>query len=314
MIKKTLYFGNPAYLSAKNAQFLVRLPEVEKNNDLALNFKKECTASFPIEDVGVVIIDHPQITITHNLIEQLLKNNVALVTCDSHRMPTGLLLPLAGNVVQNERFRAQVDASEPLKKMLWQQTIKAKIGNQAEALNRFRDCNTDNMRTWEDAVRSGDPDNMESRAAVYYWREAFPTIKDFKRSREGDYPNNLLNYGYAILRSVVARSLVGAGLLPTLGIFHANRYNAYCLADDIMEPYRPFVDMLVFSIVDKFEGISELTNEIKAKLLTIPTLDVMINKRKSPLMIAMEQTTASLRLCFEQKQKKIKYPSFIPEC
>ena len=310
MIKKTLYFGNPAYLSLRNCQLVVRLPEVEKNADLSLIYKKESVATFAVEDIGVVILDHKQITITQGLLEHLLSNNVALVTCDSQRMPIGLMLPLDGNVVQNERFRAQLEATEPLKKNLWQQTVKAKIMNQAEVLKRNRLCNTKNMEYWADSVKSGDPDNYEARAAAYYWSEAFPDIEDFRRTREGIPPNNLLNYGYAILRAIVARSIVGAGLLPTLGIFHSNRYNAYCLADDIMEPYRPFVDSLVFNIVDKHRDVSELTRDLKASLLTLPTLDVIINKRKSPLMIALEQTASSLRQCFEGKLRRIKYPTF----
>lgn len=313
MIKKTLYFGNPAYLSLKNAQLIVRLPEVEKNSDLPLTFKKESVATIPVEDIGVMVLDHQLITITQGLLEVLLKNNVALITCDSSRMPIGLMLPLEGNVLQSERFRAQLEATEPLKKALWQQTVKAKIENQKSVLQYNRKCNVKNMQYWADSVKSGDPDNYEARAAVYYWAEAFPDIPDFRRERMGMAPNNLLNYGYAILRAVVARSLVGAGLLPTLGIFHRNKYNAYCLADDIMEPYRPFVDSLIFSIVDSSSDVNdlELTKDIKAILLTIPTLDVMINKQKSPLMIAVGHTTASLRQCFEGRLRKIKYPSFV---
>lgn len=311
MIKKTLYFGNPAYLSLKDCQLVIRLPEVEKNQELPLTFKKESVATFPIEDIGVIVLDHKQITITQAVIELLLQNNVALITCDSSRMPLGLMLPLESNVKQNERYRAQLDATEPLKKNLWQQTIKAKINNQAEVLKRHRECNVKNMIYWADSVKSGDPDNYEARAAAYYWSESFPNVEDFRREREGVAPNNLLNYGYAILRAVVARALVGSGLLPTLGIFHRNKYNAFCLADDIMEPYRPFVDDLVFNIVDRGENVEELTREIKAELLTIPTLDVIINKQKSPLMLAVAQTTASLYQCFDGRLRRIKYPEFI---
>jgi len=312
MIKKTIYFGNPAYLSLRNNQLVIKLPEVERNDSLPERFKKENEKTLPIEDLGVVILDHKQITLTHGLIEKLLENNTALITCDSSRMPVGLMLPLCGNSTQSEKFRAQIQASDPLKKQLWQQTIKVKIKNQAEVLKKFRSCNTRNMLYWANEVKSGDTDNYEARAAAYYWKEAFPQITNFTRGREGDPPNNLLNYGYAILRAVVARSLVSSGLIPTLGIHHHNRYNAYCLADDIMEPYRPFVDALVFSIVDKKEQIDELSQQIKIQLLQIPTIDVMINKKKSPLMVAVSQTTSSLTQCFEGKLRKIKYPEFIP--
>ncbi|MEN9920103.1 MAG: type CRISPR-associated endonuclease Cas1 [Bacteroidota bacterium] len=311
MIKKTLYFGNPTYLSMRNNQLVVKLPEVEKTDTLPQHFKDRSEAVFAIEDLGIVVLDHKQITITHGLLEKLLDNNTALITCNSSRMPVGLMLPLCGNKTQTERFLAQINATDPLRKNLWLQTIKAKISNQAEALKRHRQCNVRNMLYWAKEVKSGDPDNYEARAAAYYWREAFPSIDYFTRGRDENAPNNLLNYGYAILRAVVARSLVASGLLPTLGIHHHNRYNAYCLADDIMEPYRPFVDDLVFAIVDSGEDYSELNKSLKSQLLQIPTMDVMIGKRKSPLMIAVGQTTASLNQCFEGKLRKIKYPEFV---
>ena len=310
MIKKTLYFGNPAYLSMRNSQLVVKLPEVEKNDTLPEKFKKNSETTFPIEDLGVIVLDHKQITLTHGLIEMLLENNTALITCNSNRMPVGLMLSLCGNKTQTEKFNAQIQATDPLKKNLWQQTIKAKIKNQASVLQRLRSCNTRNMEYWVREVKSGDPDNYEARAAAYYWKEAFPQIDNFVRGRDESPPNNLLNYGYAILRAVVARSLVSSGLLPTLGIHHHNRYNAYCLADDIMEPYRPFVDALVFSIVDNGEDFKELSQSIKAQLLQVPTIDVMINGKKSPLMVAASQTTSSLTQCFEGKLRKIKYPEF----
>ena len=308
MIKKTLYFGNPTYLSLKNEQLVIKLPEVEKNDTLPESFKRNSEKTFPIEDLGVVVLDHKQITITHGLIEKLLDNNIAIITCDSRRMPVGLMLPLCGNTTQNERFRDQLSASEPLKKQLWQQTIKAKITNQAEVLSRYRSCNIKNMMRWANEVRSGDPDNFEARAAAYYWNEAFPQVENFTRDRDGIAPNNLLNYGYAILRAVVARALVSSGLLPTLGIFHHNRYNAYCLADDIMEPYRPFVDQIVFAMADKGIIPDELTIDHKSELLRLPDIDVMINSRMSPLALAVAQTTASLYQCFNGTTRKIRYP------
>ena len=294
----------------RNDQLVIKLPEIEKNDSLPEKFKKESEATFPIEDLGVVILDHKQITITHGLIEKLLDNNTAVITCDSNRMPVGLLLPLCGNTTQSERYNKQIEASEPLKKQLWQQTIQSKITNQAQVLKNLRNCNIRNMKYWADEVKSGDPDNFEGRAAAYYWKEAFPEINSFTRDREGIPPNNLLNYGYAILRAVVARALVGSGLLPTFGIHHHNRYNAYCLADDIMEPYRPFVDYLVMTITDSGEDITELTTPIKKQLLQIPTIDVKIDRKRSPLMVAVGQTTASLYQCFEKSSRKIKYPEF----
>ena len=309
MIKKTLYFGNPAYLSLRNEQLVIKLPEVEKNETLPIGFKKSMEVTKPIEDIGVVVLDNKQITITSGVLEALLENNCSVITCDSRSMPVGLMLPLCGNTTQNERFRNQLEASLPLKKQLWQQTVKAKIYNQARVLEECRGEKMKCMFIWADEVRSGDSENMEARAAAFYWKNIFDTIDNFSRNRDGCYPNNLLNYGYAILRAVVARALVISGMLPTMGIHHHNRYNAYCLADDIMEPYRPYVDELVYNIVvNSRESDRELTKEIKKQLLSIPTLDVVIGGKRSPLMIAVSQTTASLYKCFSGEQRKIIYP------
>ena len=236
MIKKTLYFGTPIYLSLRNAQLVLRKPDADK---LEESFKQDAERTIPVEDIGVVVLDNRRITITTGAMEALLANNCAIITCDSTDLPVGLMLPLCGNTTQSERFRTQIDASLPLKKQLWQQTVRQKILNQATVLSKNTGAIVKNMQVWANEVRSGDPDNFEARAAAYYWRNLFPTLPNFVRGREGDPPNNLLNYGYAILRACVARGLVGSGLLPTLGIHHHNRYNAYCLADDIMEPYRP---------------------------------------------------------------------------
>lgn len=308
MIKKTLCFSNPAYLSLRDAQLLIRLPEVETNEILTESFKKESERTIPIEDIGVVVLDNRRITVTSGVLEALLENNAAVITCDQRSMPVGLLLPLCGNTTQNERFRDQLEASVPLKKQLWQQTVKLKIQNQAYVLAQVTGREEKGMNVWADNVRSGDPDNIEARAAAYYWRYLFPDIPTFVRGREGEPPNNLLNYGYAILRAVIARALVGSGLLPTLGIHHHNRYNAYCLADDIMEPYRPYVDQLVIEIIRKVDNYALLTKEIKMELLGIPMLDVVIAGKRSPLMIAAQQTTASLYKCFSGELRRISYP------
>lgn len=308
MIKKTLCFSNPAYLSLRDAQLVIKLPEVEKADNLTEEFKSATETTRPIEDIGVVVLDHKQITITSGALEALLENNCAVISCNSNHMPVGLLLPLVGNTTQNERFRDQIDASLPLRKQLWQQTIQYKIRNQAAVLNDCTNTETKCMQIWANEVRSGDPDNIEARAAVYYWKGLFGRIPGFIRGRDGVPPNNLLNYGYAILRAVIARSLVASGLLPTLGIHHHNRYNAYCLADDIMEPYRPYVDRLVYDITEQYGEDVELSKDIKSELLSIPTLDVVIGGKRSPLMIAAAQTTASLYKCFSGELRKIVYP------
>lgn len=299
MIKRTLYFGNPAYLHKNNLQLKIHEPKT--NNELG---------SIPIEDIGVVLLDNPQITITHALMTALLERNTAIISCDSKHLPTGLMLPLEGNTLQSERFRYQVEASEPLKKNLWQQTVKAKVENQAALFQRFAIDNK-RLKALVPQIQSGDPDNVEARAALVYWKILFKE-DDFTRNRFGEAPNAHLNYCYAILRSIVARALVGSGLLPTLGIFHRNKYNAYCLADDIMEPYRPFCDELVYSMWHngEIEG-EEITREHKAKLLSIASMDVLFDKKKSPLMVGLSRTTNSLFECYKGERRKIIYPEFI---
>lgn len=300
MIKRTLYFGNPAYLKTTNEQLVFESPDTGEIKQV------------PIEDIGVLIADHQQITITAALMSKLLANNVALITCDATHHPIGLLLNLDGHTLQSARFNAQIEASIPLKKQLWQQTVSAKIANQAAVLDWQRvPCL--NMINWSKAVKSGDSDNHEALAAAYYWKNLFIHTgvgANFKREREGPCPNNLLNYGYAILRAIVARNLVASGLLPTLGIFHRNQYNAYCLADDIMEPYRPFVDKLVWDLVRMAGPVVELGPSQKKALLGLPVMDVKIKGEKSPLMVAVQKTTASLARCFEGKLRKIDYPEF----
>ncbi|MCB9234753.1 MAG: type II CRISPR-associated endonuclease Cas1 [Bacteroidia bacterium] len=299
MIKRTLYFGNEAYLKTRDQQLVAEFPDQEKP-----------PARVPIEDIGVVILDHYQLTYTHGLMQKLLDNNVAVITCNEKRMPQGLFLNLQGNDTQTERYRIQMGASLPLRKNLWQQTIQAKIINQAHLLE-MQGIDVDKMHFWAATVKSGDPDNLEGRAAAYYWRHLFEGVyEDFTRGRHDPQPNNLLNYGYAILRAVIARNLVASGMLPVFGIHHRNKYNAYCLADDVMEPFRPFVDELVLGMVYDNPDIDELNPELKRKLLQIPVLDVMINEKKSPLMVGSQQTTASLFECFDGNLRKIKYPSF----
>lgn len=311
MIKRTLCFTNPAYLSLKDNQIVIKLPEVERG-DLPERMKRDSIRTVPVEDTGVLVLDNRRITITQGLLEALLENNCAVITCDSRSMPVGLMLPLAGNTIQSERFRSQIDASLPLKKQLWQQTVKAKIDNQAAVLQQLTGTEVGCMRRWSADVRSGDSDNQEGRAAAYYWKKLFVGIgglEDFTRGRDGIPPNNLLNYGYAILRAVIARALVSAGLLPTLGIHHHNRYNAYCLADDIMEPYRPYVDELVYGIITKVtDDYADITRELKMRLLAIPTLDVRIGGQRRPLMVAATQTAASLCKCFTGELRRIAYP------
>lgn len=295
MIKRTLYFGNPAYLKTKNEQLIISLKDSEEEKQV------------PIEDIGVLILDHSQITITQPTLSRLLHNNTAVITCDETHHPVGLFLNLDGHTLQSQRFKAQLEASVPLKKQLWQQTVEAKILNQAALLKQERSENKLLLNLAKN-IKSGDAGNCEAQAATFYWKNIFPEFLQFRRFREGEPPNNLLNYGYAVLRAVVARNLVGSGLLPTLGIFHRNQYNAYCLADDIMEPYRSYVDKVVCDIIRMNGKFLDMTMKMKEQLLSIPAMDVMLNNEKSPLMVAVQKTTASLARCFEGKARKILYP------
>ena len=298
MIKRTLFFGNPAYLSTKNEQIIISYPDKEQE-----------TKTVAIEDIGVIVLENQQITITNGLLEKLTNNNVALINCDQYHLPIGLLMPLNGHTEQTERFKNQINASVPLKKNLWQQTISAKIANQAGLLKE-KGIPCRKMELWAKEVTSGDALNHESRAAVFYWPNLI-TVENFTRGQKGIAPNNLLNYGYAILRAITARAIVSSGMLPTLGIFHRNKYNAYCLADDIMEPYRPYVDLIVCHIMETEDSYDELTIEIKKQLLSIASIDVFIDGKNSPLMVAMSRTTHSLHECFEGTARKILYPVYV---
>jgi CRISPR-associated protein Cas1 len=298
MIKRTLYFGNPCYLKKKAEQLQVDFPEAEKDSK-----------SVPIEDIGVVVLDNPQITISQGLLAALSENNAIIINCNFKHLPFSMMLPTAVHNAYTEKLRYQLKASVPLKKNLWQQTVVAKINNQG-ALLELLGINAARMYYLAGIVKSGDLENCEGRAAAYYWKALFDDYEAFKRHRYGEPPNNLLNYGYAILRGVVARSLVASGLLTAIGIHHRNKYNPYCLADDIMEPYRPLVDGLVLKIAFEEDDLEELTPMLKRKLLQIPAMDIKINGQNSPLMVGMQRTTASLMQCFEGESRKLIYPEF----
>lgn len=295
MIKRTLYFGNPTYLRSSNDQLVFQLLD------------DNLTKSAPIEDIGLLVLDNQQITITQTAMVRLLENNVAMVVCDDTHHPAGIFYNLEGNTLQSQKFQVQIEASVPLKKQLWQQTIIAKIQNQANLL-KHQKLEVKYLENLIKTVKSGDSDNNEAKAASFYWKRIFPETLAFSRDRYGPQPNNLLNYGYAILRAMVARALVGSGLMPTLGINHKNQYNAFCLADDIMEPYRPYVDKLVCEIIRENGSFMELSHGIKRHLLTIPAMDVHIDGKKSPMINAISRTTASLVRCYEGVSRKILYP------
>lgn len=295
MLKRALFFSTPHTLSLRDNQLVLQskeAPDVQK--------------SVPIEDLGFVILEHPQTIVTLPLLNALSDNNVAVVFCGANRMPNALLMNLDSNNTQGESYRAQIQASEPLKKGLWRQIVEAKIRNQAAVLHRFGK-NGDKLKPYYLHVKSGDTDNREGAAARIYWTELLGN--DFIRERDGPYPNNLLNYGYTILRAAVARSLMGSGLFPAFGLFHRNRYNAFPLADDVMEPYRPYVDALVYELYAR--GQTQLTKEVKGELLRILFVDTRFDKVLRPLDIGLTITTASLAKCFAGTQKKIVYPLLV---
>lgn len=294
MLKRTIYLGSPLDMNIRMEQLVLVNRETGEVNKV------------PVEDVGVVVLDHPELIYSQAVMQKLLCNNTAVIYCDEKHHPTGLLLPLCGHSVQNERFRQQIAAKKPLQKQLWQQTVQAKIRNQALLLKQHNLPHEPLLRFWKD-VRSGDSTNLEARAARHYWQYLFSPLP-FRRDRFGDAPNNLLNYGYAILRAAVARALVSSGLLPTLGIHHHNRYNAYCLADDVMEPYRPVIDRAVKNIVESNPSCEQLTKPMKANLLQTLTHDVRVNGEVSPLLVALNKTTTSLVACFAGERDEIDYP------
>jgi len=296
MIKRTLLFVNPFHLSLSNKQMV------------ASNREKNITRSVPIEDIGFIVLDNQQITITHALLRELSEANVALIVCNEKHHPVSMMMNLDSHQLQGEIFDLQLKASEPLKKNLWKQTIKAKISNQAALLRKLHRP-FDPMLYMVGKVSSGDKGNVEARAARHYWQHVF-NDNTFRRLRIGENPNSLLNYAYAILRAGVARALMGSGLLPTLGIHHHNRYNAYRLADDIMEPYRPFADEVVVETYAKFPDYEDLTPQIKSELLNLLTVDVNMGSVKRPLLIALSITSASLAKCFAGERRNIRFPVF----
>lgn len=290
MIKRTLLVENKTTITCKNNQLVLRSESRE--------------GTVPIEDIGYIVLDHPEIYISIPAMNALVENNTAVIICAINHLPSGMFLNLNGHYIQQELFRNQIEASVPLKKNLWQQTVIEKIRNQGELLSRIRQ-EKNHFDYLASKVLSGDTTNMEGVAAQYYWKYFFET--DFKRERFGGYPNTFLNYGYAILRAATARALSGSGLLNTLGIHHKNKYNAFALADDIMEPFRPMVDEKVYQILQNYEE-QALTTAIKMEVLQIITQTVYFKNEISPLMVGLQKTAASLQQCYMGARKKIKYP------
>lgn len=290
MIKRSILIENKSQINARNLQLIIKTESRE--------------ASIPIEDIGFLVIDNSETYISLPALNLLVDNNASVIICNNKHLPNGMFLNLNSHHIQQEVFKHQINASAPLKKQLWQQTVKEKITNQGLLLQKITG-KTNTFAYLTSKVTSGDSTNMEGVAANFYWKDFFDS--DFKRERFGDYPNNFLNYGYAILRGATARALSGSGLLNTLGIHHKSKYNAFALADDIMEPFRPIVDETVYGLMQNNHE-QELNTPIKSELVNILTRTVYFKSEKSPLMVALQKTASSLQQCYTGQRKKIKYP------
>lgn len=294
MLFRSIYIGNPAYLKLKDQQMKILCPETKTEK-----------GSIPVEDLGLLMLDNFQITVSHQLIQKMMANNVVVISCDDQHMPRGQMLPIFGHTEHSERIKSQIEASEPLKKQLWKQTVECKISNQIKVLENLGNY-SEPMYDYLKNVKSGDSTNMEGIAAQHYWK--YLIHPDFLRGRYGDSPNHIFNFGYIVLRSIVARAIVETGLLPVLGIFHKNKYNPYCLADDLMEPYRPYVDLMVMNWIKANPDAEELTKELKAYLIGIATKDTRIDNLNRPLMVAVKTTVSSLYKCYNGEKRQISYP------
>lgn len=297
MIKRTLFFQNAVCLTLKNKQLVI------------LNKENGKETSMPIEDIGFIIIENQQTYISLPVLTELVNNNAAVVFCDEKHMPCSMNLPLDCNSIQNQLFSHQISASVPIKKNCWKMIIEQKIKNQALLLEKYGYDSTELFLLAKN-VKSDDSTNREALAAKKYWDELFGNL--WNRSRFGDFPNNLLNYGYAILRAATARALIGSGLLPTFGIHHHNKYNAYALADDIMEPYRPFVDDCIYEYLQERNTGNEISTAFKKRIMQILTADCRFGKNTRPLMVGLSFTTCSLGKIFMGKSKRLALPEFIP--
>ena len=298
MIARTLSISSPGKLFAKDAQ-------------LVYEGEDGVRRSFPIEDLGFVILETGLMTVSSHCIQQLADANVALVVCDATHTPSAQMLPFAAHTTTQETVAAQLGATAAVQGRIWRKIVRAKILNQAELLRRLGFDANRRLRAMADEVKNHDVENVEAQAARVYFRALAPD-PGFVRAREGAWPNPALNYGYGVLRAAVVRALVGSGLTCFRGVHHHNRYNAFCLADDMMEPYRPFVDQYVFGHVPPFDvTANELTREMKARLLQMLTCDVKTGELRRPLMVALTYTTASLAKYYLGKTDHLVLPAFL---
>lgn len=294
MLKRTLVFSNPMILSLKNQQLVI-----------AYRDSPDESRTVPIEDVGVVLLENQQSFITLPLLNALVDNEVQVVVCNSKGMPNAMINGMNTNNLQGETLRNQIACGEVLKKQLWKQVVEAKIKNQASLLNSIGE-EGNVLKPFYTNVRSGDLDNREGIAARIYFQRLFGD--NFIRDRDLPGINAMLNYGYSILRAATCRAIVSSGLLPAIGIHHHNRSNAYPLADDLMEPFRPFVDGVVYDLLVR--GEIELSKNVKGELISMLYVDTTYEKIKRPLCVGLSMTTASVVKCLSKEINTISLPSF----
>lgn len=297
MIKRTIEISQEPYHLAVELDQL-RLHRREPANG--------STPSIPCEDIGVVVVDHPAATYSHAALAKLIECGAAVVICGRNHLPSGLLLSLADHNECVSRLHEQIRASRPLRKRLWKQIVRAKVRNQAANLTVGSPAQG-RLLALAQEVKSGDPSNVEAQAAKIYWGQWLGANADFHRDMTaGEGPNALLNYGYAIVRAAVGRAIVSAGLHPAIGLHHSNRANAFCLADDLVEPLRPMVDRVVRDLVSV--GKTEINRESKAILLQLLTLTVRVGSSTGPLMVGLHRVLASLVGCFQGQEKRLLLP------
>jgi len=298
MIRKTIEFSTPGTrLSVLHRQLVIERPEMPN-------------ATLPIEDLGVVIVDDRRAIYTQSVFVELLAAGATVMVTGPDHLPAGMMLPLDAHHVQTERHRAQVEASEPVRKQVWRALISAKLVQQAHVLTAFTGKDA-GLAAMARRVRSGDPDNLEAQGAQRYWPVLFG--RDFRRDRDAEGINAALNYGYAVVRAATARAVVGAGLIPSLGVFHRNRSNPFCLADDLFEPYRPYVDWKVRKLADAHGPDLTLDDrETRGALLSLFNETVIVGERRSPLLLALQVSAASLCRALTGGERKLALPGGLP--
>lgn len=303
MTKRILFIENPCYLNVTNKQFTIK------------NLLSQKISTIPIEDIDVVLLDNQQITITNPLIQECYKQNIALISCDEKHMPLGITIPFDGNSLQHERLELQISTSQKLKDKIWKQIIISKINNQA---NVFKILNKEHkfLINCFNKVQTADKTNREAIASAYYWKNIFkPKINNFIRDKNGLYPNDLLNYGYSILRSIITKNIVSTGLNPSLGIFHKNKFNVFCLSDDLIEPFRPFIDNIVYDIINESENENSkfLNRKNKEKLIKVVTTKVLFKEQNMTLGQCVQNVVNDFLLVLKKEKDVLLFPKLINE-